>query len=113
MRIAELMSRWRAEAATLRSNFDERAARLLEKHADDLAEAIAAELDEPLDVQAAAAEAGVHPETIKRAVRSGQVENVGTPGRVRVRRRDLPRRPGRGASFAELAREAVASRGQG
>lgn len=52
--------------------------------------------NEALDMRTAAAESGYSVDNIKVLVKSEKVPNVGQPGAPRVRRADLPRKPGHG-----------------
>lgn len=105
---ADLPAAWRAEAAILRKRQDERGALLLEQNADELETAISAYLEEPVTPEQAEREGVCTAEAVRAAVRGGRVENVGTPTRHKVRRKDLPRgRKGQPPSFGKAAKRAA------
>jgi hypothetical protein len=107
-----------ASPRELPSVYRERASQLL-RYAPAAAEAFneAAELleaafkmvdAEPLTPEQVEAEKLCSAETVRRHVREHKIENVGTPGRIKIRRSDVPARRGQ-RSFAELAREVARS----
>jgi hypothetical protein len=59
---------------------------------------------EPMTPEQAEVEGLCSAETIRRHVRERKIENVGSGGRIQVRRADVPAKRGK-RSFAELARE--------
>jgi hypothetical protein len=87
-----LEEEWRARAAKLTAWG---AARLWELAAAELAAFEAERALKVLCVAAAAQEAGVSPDTVRRAIAEKRVENVGKKRRPLIRRQDLPklRRP--------------------
>lgn len=89
----ELIRSWRCEAAHVRDRYAENSlAKLCETHAAELESAIAQMLDEELSIDVAVTESGYSASQLRRLFPGGQ-----------IRRRDLPRRPGRGR--LELALE--------
>lgn len=114
MTLAALPDRWREDAAALRRRMDARGAELMEQLADELDAALLEIASEPVTPAEAEAEGICDAETARRAVREGRAENVGTSGRIKVPRLQLPRGRGRkrsgAASFGEIAMEAIQSR---
>ena len=81
------------ETDTLRDNGAEQAAAARAALLRKLITAVAAQLDEEIDIHEAAREKGVCEETIRRAVRDGRIPDrrANPKGRHRVRRGDLNR----------------------
>jgi len=81
------------ETDTLRDNGAEQAAAARAALLRKLITAVAAQLDEEIDIHEAAREKGVCEETIRRAVRDGTIPDrrANPKGRHRVRRGDLER----------------------
>lgn len=91
------VSRLREEAVTLRRRGAPRQAEALESAADDFAEALRNYRAEELTVAEAAEESGYCQKSLRRMVREGRIPDSRTPGsqgEIRIRRRDLPRKPG-------------------
>lgn len=91
--LTDLVGRWNARS------------RELEPYAPAAAEAFrraAAELDEhihtmdnaPLTLEQASSASGYSVDHLSRMVREGRIPNAGTKGRPRIRRADLPAKPG-------------------
>ena len=95
--LPDLAAHWREEAETLRRRRACALAEMLEDCATELDLAMCAYWDEQLTVQQAAREGGFSEDHLRSLVRSGQIENAGRKGSPRIRRRDLPMKPG-GAS---------------
>lgn len=94
--VASLVTRWRNDATTLRRHGAVDQAVVLEGCADELEHELRGLEDELLTIDAAAAEGGYSKESLRRMVRSGQLpseRNIGHRSRIRIRRRDLPRKP--------------------
>ena len=94
MTLPELLDRWRVrrdEWRRLGVSVD--GARLCEEILADLEQLDAAE-EEALSLVSAASECGYSADHLGRLVRSGQIPNVGRANAPKVRRRDLPRKPG-------------------
>ena len=107
--LADLVERWRDEAAVLRRCGHERTAALNERHAGQV-EVVWREYQlEPLTVSEAAAESGYSESHLYHAlVEGGALRNCGQPGAPRIRRRDLPRKPGtRPQGLIPLERAAI------
>lgn len=76
----------------------EREAILEDSIVDDIESALRAHVQEELDLAAAAAESGYSKKRLRELVREGKIPDVrpdGSSGRIRIRRCDLPRKPGR------------------
>lgn len=89
----------RAKADELRGNFgDEARARTLEWAALKIEEAIREESQEILTLPEASRISGYHADSLTRMVRDGQIPDLRPPksrGMIRIRRADLPIKPGR------------------
>jgi len=96
-----LSAKWRAAAVELRHWGAELQATVLEQCAAEL-EAYERECAlEQLTLEQAAAESGYSYSQLQKLVGSGALTNVGEPHKPRVRRGDLPRKPGRVAHEGE------------
>src|SRR5581483_11980447 len=90
-----LVSRWRERAGALRTwGGSEGAARAWETAAAELEAALRAARDELLTLEAAATESGYSADHLGRLLRAGKLPNAGRPHAPRIRRGDLPRKPG-------------------
>ena len=95
----DLVQRWTAEAVSLERWGDERGATILRQCATELDAAARAHDDEALTIAAASAASGYSRDHLRALVSSGEIPNAGRKGSPRIRRRDLPVKPGqRGAS---------------
>lgn len=95
MTLAELRAKWSARAAEWAAlgvmvNGPQVAANVLE----DLAQLEHATADETLTLADAARESGYSGEHLRHLIASGQLANAGRKHAPRVRRSDLPRKPG-------------------
>ena len=88
-----------AKAKELREAFgDEPRARTLEWAAGKVEQALRDESDQLLRLPDAAELSGYHPDSLARMVREGQIPDLRPPkskGMIRIRRGDLPIKPGR------------------
>ena len=104
-----LAAGWRSEADTLESRYsDDRTARLFRLHAAEIDEAIRAGEGEILTLTDAARCSGYTPDHLRHLVADGDIPNAGERGRPRIRRGDLPAKPGANydAASDEATREA-------
>lgn len=85
---------WRERAAEFREVAAEAQAATSELLADELEQLFSAHLDEELTLQEADEESGYDSSHLGRLVRQGTIPNAGTEEAPRIRRRDLPRKPG-------------------
>jgi hypothetical protein len=117
----ELMGRWSQRADELKrlaANVDGQ--RLIAELLAELALLFREEDSQALTLREAAQESGYSPDHLGREVRAGRIPNVGRPNAPRIRRGDLPRKPGRLLSsqpenmFArrQIARSVVTSRNE-
>ena len=93
-----LVSRWREEAQILRRYGDANQAILLEECASQVEATWCDYLLEELSVEEAALESGYSLDRLRTLVRRGVIPDRRNPdaeSRIRIRRSDLPRRPGR------------------
>lgn len=104
----DLLARLRREAALFRRRGLEREARLQESVAEDVEAALRDWRHEELTVAEASEESGFAEKTLRRMVREGRLPDSrpdGSRAEIRVRRCDLPRKPG--AERDDAVREAV------
>ena len=90
-----LAARWRADAAVLRHRGAELQAEVLEQCAAELEADERERALEALTLERAALESGYSYSQLQKLVASGHLANVGDKHRPRVRRGELPRKPGR------------------
>lgn len=102
-----LAARWKAEADDLAGRYrDERGAALFRLHAAELEEELRAAADEELTLTEAARESGYSADHLRHLVADGAIPNAGKHGRPRIRRGDLPRKPGTPDDAPEATRDA-------
>lgn len=89
-----LPTRWQTKAKELRQLGAEPTAKVLERCAADLEEAYRDWNLQPLTLQEAAKESGYSTDHLGRLVRDGTIPNAGEKHSPRIRRGDLPRKPG-------------------
>jgi len=106
---SDLLSRWRSEAEVLRANAAEAQATVKERDADDLEAWLQAWWNEALPLDEAVEESGYHRDSLLRFLRERKVTNVGTIDVPRIRRAELPMKPGHSRSlpWSSDATEAV------
>ena len=113
----DLARKWREEALVLDERYlDSRAAELFRLHAVELEEAVRDAQEENLTLQEAAATSGYSIDHLRHLVGDGKIPNVGRRGSPRVRRGDLPMKPGprertTGTDAEETARKILQSVG--
>jgi hypothetical protein len=101
-RLTALAAGWRAEADTVTQRYgDDRLARLFRMVAAELEEAIRATQDELLTLDEAAAVSGYTESHLRHLVAAKTIPNAGRKGAPRIRRGDLPIKPGSGAETLE------------
>jgi hypothetical protein len=88
----------RSEAATLRRNYDERGAALIERVLGEIDSFLQVKAEEPIAVGDAATATGFSADHLRRQVSSGELKNLGVPNKPAVRRGDL--RPKRKKTLA-------------
>ena len=92
--VDSLLRRWYADAEKLRSWGAEAKAQVVDRCATELAETIATQDAEPLSLAEAAKESGYCVSHLRRLITEGKLRDVAEKGQPRVRRGDLPRKPG-------------------
>jgi len=92
--LLSLAEKWRTDASFLRRHGDDQGAVVCELHARELEEGWGEWQDEPMQLDRVAEESGYSPDHLGRLVRDGRIPNAGQPNSPRIRRRDLPRKPG-------------------
>jgi hypothetical protein len=85
---------WRDRATLFRLHGAEAQAATLDATAAELEATLTASFDELLPIGVAASESGYSCSQIRRMLREGKIPNAGDPGSPRIRRADLPRKPG-------------------
>lgn len=113
--LVELADRWRDEAEMLRSYAAEPLATACEKHADELEAALGVVRLEAVTLDEAHEIGGYSYSHLQHLVADGTIPNVGSGGKPRIRRQDVPVKPGHGAgngslSKTELLEDALARR---
>lgn len=111
--LAALVARWRANAAMLRSYGARGHARLLERLAAELEAELTAESSTVVDLAGAVHLSGYSRGHLRRLLRSGQLQNVGTENSPEFITADLPRKPGHipgNTALAQLPAKDVNSR---
>lgn len=93
-RFQDLVAAWQDDAALLRRRGAKAPADTLLSCATDLAEQIREWQLEALTLEQSVVESGYSYSTIQKLVSAGVVENVGKKGKPRIRRCDLPMKPG-------------------
>lgn len=94
MALSELLSVWRCRADEL-SPYAPAAAEAFRKAAEELQIALRDVAGELLTLEEAAAASGYSRDHLGRAVRTGKIANAGRANAPRIRRSDLPVKPGR------------------
>lgn len=89
-----LIAQWHSDAENLRAWGAGEWARVLERCAEQLADALAEREDETLTLAEAAAHSGYSVSHLRRLIAHGTLRDVAETGASRVRRGDLPRKPG-------------------
>lgn len=92
--IGTLALRWRAEAERFRSLEANGQAAAFEQAARELELAMARQANEVLTIREASNESGYSEDHLGRLLREGTIPNAGEPFSPRIRRCDLPRKPG-------------------
>lgn len=94
--LGALTDRWREEAETLRSYGADRLATAAERHADELEAAVGAARVSAVTLEEAAEIGGYSYSHLQHLVAEGKIANVGEKGDPRIRRCDVPVKPGHG-----------------
>ena len=98
--LAALAVRWRDEAETFRAYGASTLASACDKHAEELEAAMDAAHLEALTLDEAAELGGYSYSHLQHLVADGEIRNVGSKGSPRIRRCDVPRKPGHGQDGA-------------
>lgn len=94
--LSELAAGWREDADRFREYGADRLATACEKHADELEAAAGATRLDAVTLEEAAEIGGYSYSHLQHLVAEGTIENVGEPGAPRIRRCDVPVKPGHG-----------------
>lgn len=92
-----LPDRWRDEAKTLQAHAAEGQATTLERCAEELEAATAARRLDTVTLEEAEEIGGYSYSHLQHLVADGTIPNAGRPGAPRIRRSDVPRKPGYGS----------------
>ena len=93
--LTALAEKWAAEASDLEVRYhDARGAALFRLHASELTEAIRETESRTLTLTEASAASGYSGEHLRHLVSIGRIPNAGRRGAPRIRRSDLPSKPG-------------------
>ena len=95
MIVAALLSHWRSRASDL-ERYAPAAAQAFREAADELAEALNG-AEETVSLKEAAILGGYSIDALQRMVACGRIQNVGRKGKPRIRRADVPVKPGHAA----------------
>jgi hypothetical protein len=95
MDLRTLPDRWREDSVLLRRYGDERGAHVCELLAADLESALRSMQSEALTLSEASAESGYSERRLREMVAGGGLPNAGRKGAPRIRRADLPHKPGK------------------
>ena len=93
--VAALLSHWRSRASDL-ERYAPAAAQAFRDAADELAEALDG-AEETVSLNEASMLGGYPVDSLQRMVRCGRIQNCGRKGKPRIRRADVPVKPGHGA----------------
>jgi len=96
MIVAALLSHWRSRASDL-DRYAPAAAQAFREAADELAEALNG-AEETVSLKEAEMLGGYPVDSLQRMVACGRIQNVGRKGKPRIRRADVPVKPGHAAS---------------
>lgn len=106
--LAALAARWREDAEQLQRRYeDERVARIFERHAGELEQAIRERDEQLLSLHEAARDSGLSYDHLRHQVAAGVIPNAGRPHAPRIRRCDLPGRPQQAAGRYDPEQDAV------
>ena len=94
--LLDLASRWREEAETFGSYGADSLATACEKHADELEAAIGAARIEAVTLEEATELGGYSYSHLQHLVAKGEIRNLGSKGSPRIRRCEVPVKPGHG-----------------
>ena len=104
MIVAALPAHWRQRATEL-EKYAPAAAQAFREAADQLDDALAAPIDS-VSINEAASLGGFSVDRIRKLVASGRIENVGRKGKPRIRRADVPVKPGHAAKLRKASANA-------
>jgi len=107
--LEDLAQRWLEEAETLDRYRDQRGAEVCRLHAAEVRSALASHEGEVLSLTQASGESGYSSDHLRHLIKEGTIPNAGRKGSPRIRRGDLPVKPGAQSSGGfdpnEVARE--------
>jgi hypothetical protein len=95
--VAALLSQWRSRASDL-ERYAPAAAQAFRDAADELAEALNG-AEETVSLKEASMLGGYPVDSLQRMVAGGRIQNFGRKGKPRIRRVDVPVKPGHSPNF--------------
>src|SRR5215472_14734460 len=104
MIVSALPAHWRSRATEL-ERYAPAAAQAFKDAADQLDDALQASTDS-VSISAASSLGGFSADHIQRLVAKGRIDNVGRKGKPRIRRQDVPMKPGHAAKLRKLSTRA-------
>lgn len=107
--LEQLAARWRTEADLLERYGDSRGAHVCRLHATELEGAAAEAANQELNLDEASRESGYSARRLRELISSGEIPQAGRKGAPRIRRTDLPRKPGATSTTAAYDPEADAT----
>lgn len=110
--LKQLAERWREEAQLLEKYGDVVGAKACALHATELEAAMTEAENEELTLEQAANESGYSERRLREMIASGQLPNAGKKGAPRLRRGELPRRPGKPVAAYDASADARALLGR-
>jgi hypothetical protein len=106
--LAALLSHWRSRASDF-ERYSPFAAQAFRDAADELEKALQS-AEEIVSLKEAAMLGGYSPDSLQRMVAAGRIQNCGRKGKPRIRRVDVPVKPGHGAFLlAESGRRHISA----
>ena len=99
--LLKLADEWRSQAEMLLRYSDERGATACELHAKELEAVWNRWQSEELRIAEASAESGYTEDGLRRLVREEKIPNAGRPNSPRIRRADVPKKPGRSEAHGD------------
>ena len=102
-----LASIWRERASLFREHADESVALTYERCAEELEDYLRERVLETVTLEEAAEVGGYSYSRLQHLVAEGKIENVGEKGSPRIRRFDVPTKPGQGMPLAHSKADVV------
>lgn len=94
MILGNLLERWRSEATLFRRRGQPCLAEFAESFAQELEDELERQDTETVSLREASRIGGYHPDHLSRMLSKGRTPNMGRKSKPRIRRKDVPRKPG-------------------